>query len=74
MYPGFWFYTDMARPIDPEMTATEETVCYLQFLPRHMGPRREAPGSVRRHRMEGKAWTKDFFLEWFFFLFYFIEL
>ena len=45
MYPGFWVYADMARPIDPEMIATEKTVCYLQFLPCHMGPHREAPGS-----------------------------
>lgn len=28
MYPGFWVYADMARPIDPEMIATEKTVTY----------------------------------------------
>ena len=39
------FIPIMARPVDPEMIATEKTVCYLQFLPHHMGPHREAPGS-----------------------------
>ena len=62
----------MARPIDPEMIATEKTVCYLRFLPHHMGPHGKAAGSVRRHKDGGESLDKRLFLGVVFFkiLFY----
>ena len=49
----------MVRPTDQEMTATEKTVCYSQFLrggmPCQAGPQGKAPPSVRRHNEQGES-------------------
>ena len=54
MYPGLCFYSGMVRPTDQETTATESTVCRSQFpkrdMPHNVGPKGEAPGSVRRQK------------------------
>ena len=44
------------------MIGIEKVICDSQFpsgggKPRHIGLHREAPGSARRERNEGKAWA-----------------
>lgn len=55
-------YSDGLRSTSQEMIGIEKVICDSQFpsggdKPRHIGLHKEAPGSARRERNEGKAWA-----------------
>lgn len=54
------------RPKVKEMIAIEMIVCYLQFprgdsMPRHGGPDRGTPGSVRSQKEQGESTGKSLY-------------